>query len=197
MSFRPEYSQCIGFRTLPIFGNFRKRYHTSAGYWQDTIVVRSAEQWLDQFSTDSLKCQVIAELFRQICLRAFRRDIYAAIQKDISPPLKARALRGHYPLTFDTLQRVLDPQAAGITIPVSRNQGIRDYPRLFEILWGDNPDISRGPWAHTAGYRLLYQICREALSSRVGRPYADQWHLDLRAGFSTSQADLGAWLDLA
>jgi hypothetical protein len=51
MTFRTEYTHYIGFNVLPLFGNFKKRYHSAAGFWQDMIVIRSAEQWLAAYST--------------------------------------------------------------------------------------------------------------------------------------------------
>lgn len=180
LTFRTEYTYCIGFNTLPIFGNFRKRYHSAAGYWQDMIVVRTADQWLNQFSTDKSKRHLIAELFRQICLRAFRRDVYATIKKDITPRLRPQALRGNYPLTEDILERILHPEAAGITFTAARNQTIREYHQLFRILWEDNESFQRGTWTDHAGYRTLYRVCREILTSKVGGSYSDQWRSDLR-----------------
>jgi hypothetical protein len=180
MTFRPEYTHYIGFNTLPIFGNFKKRYHSAAGFWQDMIVVRSAEQWLQQYSGHHLKIQMIAELLRQICLRAFRRDVYATIKKDVTKKLRPQALRGNYPLTEFTLETIFHPDAANITFTIAKNQTIREYSQLFQILWGNSDRFQRGAWAAHAGYRALYQMCHEALTRHISRQYAALWRGELR-----------------
>jgi hypothetical protein len=144
------------------------------------ITIRSAEQWLHQFSAHQLKIRLIAELFREICLRAFRRDVYTTIKKDITPKLRPQALRGNYPLTEFTLNSVFHPEAAEITFAIAKNQAIRDYSQLFQILWGNNDGFSRGPWAEHAGYRVLYQMCHEALARHVSCQYAALWRGELR-----------------
>jgi hypothetical protein len=182
MTFRTEYTDYIGFDRLPLLGNFQKKYHLAAGFWHDRIVVRRAEQWLRQFSNNPLQVQFIAELFRQICLRAFRRDVYASIKHDLTKEkdLRGKALRGECPLTYSTLQAVFRPGASRVCFAISHNQSIREYASLFRLLWDTDDNVKRGPWAQRTGYRDLYQMCREALSRIVGHEFATEWRGRLR-----------------
>jgi hypothetical protein len=123
---------------------------------------------------------MITELFRQICLRAFRRDVYATIKKDITIKMKPQALRGNFPLTEFTLSTIFHPQAAHITCAVAHNQSIREYSKLFQILWGHDDQLERGQWAEQAGYRNLYQMCHEALTHHISHQYSSLWRSQLR-----------------
>lgn len=180
MTFRTELTHCIGFDTLPMLGQFKRTFYSTAGFWQDTLVIAHAEQWLTQFSAEPVKTQMIAELFRQICLRAFRRDVYATVKQDITKALRGQALRGNYPLTESTLQAVFHPAAPPITFAVAKNQRIRYYSQLFQTLWGNNDCLERGSWADRAGYRVLYQKCDEALTRIIGPQVATQWRSTFR-----------------
>lgn len=181
MTIAPTFSRSMDFERTTLSGVYKKNYGLFRHTYDDLIATHRASCWLRDFGSVPECRTYILEYLQQLCLRAFRRDVFNTLKKSLNSEsvTRSQAVSGKVPLSHYALSTSLTGRGAThITITNAPNQKIRRYSELFAYLW--EPDASpRGPWA-SKGYRMLYQECQTTIHQHSSPAVVLHWKDGLR-----------------
>jgi hypothetical protein len=188
---------------LTLFGNvkmgeaYRARWREVKGLKDDFLLI---EQVLSMWEEHRHLPQNLAQLvsfLNYVLVRHFRKDVFAALKKDIRPEYLERALQGDIELCADRLSQVLNP-----TCRTSRGRGrgqrqaipndlhfvhgnhlrFKDTADFVDFLWYFGDEETRTHWDNK-GYRALYQRCCVAIKDISGAGASNTFRLHFRRFF--------------
>lgn len=185
LTFRIPHGQYMLFNNPSMQLAYRARYGQIRDVRIDLIRVDKIYQLMQEFD-ESPECQTfLTSVLLQICLCAFRKDVFQHIKELIQPRFVEEALAGEVPLCWPSINRVLRGPYRPLQLVSGTRIGIQSADVLFSWLWGWKDDIQRKGWSEKP-YRLLFRRCSEIIRLVHGKDSARAWQQDLRQAFIQS-----------
>jgi hypothetical protein len=123
---------------------------------------------------------------QQICLCAFRKDVFEHIKTLLKKDCVEKALSGEIPLCWPSVNRVLRPQHSPVHLVQGKRLAVQSIDALFTWLWEWNRDnFQRKHWSEKP-YRLLYRRSFEIITRLQGKSQARDWKQKLKSSFVRS-----------
>jgi|SRR2546423_572987 len=170
-----RYSGSIGFDNLPLLRQYRKHYGQLRRMYDDWVAIQQTDHLMRLYHHHPAPAQLLWCYLRQICLRAFRRDVFQTIRKSLQPGSMKHALNGSLPFSAAALRDSISRRPA-FALADAPNQRIREYNVLFQFLFEEDDEFDRGHWAHK-GYRLLYRLSWTMIQQHSGADPASLWRM--------------------
>jgi hypothetical protein len=148
------------------------------------ITVDKIRQLIQQFG-EAPRCQDFLErVLVQLCLCAFRKDVFQHIRPLLKKNCVDDALAGHVPLCWPSMNRVLRQGPAYLV--TGKRLAVQSIDVLFVWLWEwKDGSFQRQHWQDKP-YRLLYQRSYEAIRLVRGKERARAWKQQLKGTFVRS-----------
>jgi hypothetical protein len=129
-------------------------------------------QWMTEFSSIPTCQDYLQKYLRQLCLRAFRKDVFTQIKALLKPESATAALAGNIPLCRPSLEDALQERFRPPPITSGNRMAVKHINVLFTWLWEwwDGRFEQKG-WDHKP-YRLLYQKSFEVITLIQGKDAA-------------------------
>jgi hypothetical protein len=107
LTFRPPHAAYMMFNNPSMQTVYRARYHQVRDVRIDFIRVDKAYQWMLAFSAVPACLELLEEYLRELCLCAFRKDVFFHIKSALKPECIEAALAGSIPLCCASVQNAL------------------------------------------------------------------------------------------
>jgi hypothetical protein len=186
MTFKTPHGQYMLFNNPSMQQAYHARYSQIRDVREDFIRVNKIQQLMQQFE-GILECQVfLEEVLRQICLCAFRKDVFQHIKHLVKKECVEDALAGKVPLCWASVNRILRPRHSPAHLVRGKRLAVQSIDVLFAWLWewkGDH--FQRKHWGEKP-YRLLYQRSFETITLMTGKNHAREWKQKLKSSFVKS-----------
>jgi hypothetical protein len=153
LAFRHKVQDHLLFGNGLLVRQYRQRWRQVRNLKNDFVRVDECQRWLSHFKNYRTQREILFYMVH-LCLRQFRRDVFAAVTKEIRQEYRNDALAGEIPLCADALEEVM---AGGFPHLVSGNKlAYKDPSKLFDLLWGQDDGYERKHWKDKP-FRVLYQ----------------------------------------
>jgi hypothetical protein len=181
MTFKAPHGQYMLFNNPSMQQAYHARYGQIRDVRQDFIGVNKVQQLMQQFEGIP-ECQNFLEgVLWQMCLCAFRKDVFQHIKLLLKKECVEDALAGRVPLTWPSVNRVLRPQHRPAHLVTGKRLAVQSPDVLFSWLWEWRGDqFQRKHWSEKP-YRLLYQRGFEAIQQMRGKRPARAWKQKLKS----------------
>ena len=121
---------------------------------------------MTEFSAVPACLDLLEEYLEQLCLCAFRKDVFSAIRHLLHKEQVGAALAGQVPLCWPSVNRVLKSKHQPPKLASGNRLAVKSVHTLFSWLWEwKDGQFERKGWSDKP-YRMLYQ---QSFSSLVGR----------------------------
>ena len=186
MTFKAPHGQYMLFNNPSMQHAYHARYGQIRDVREDFIRVNKIHQLMQQFE-GILECQEFLEdVLQQICLCAFRKDVFQHIKHLVKKGCVEEALAGKVPLCWPSVNRILRPRHSPAHLVKGKRLAVQSVDVLFAWLWewkGDH--FQRKHWSEKP-YRLLYQRSFETITLMRGKNHAREWKQKLKSSFVKS-----------
>jgi hypothetical protein len=186
MVFCQPAAQYMQFNNPSLQAAYHARYSQVWDVQVDFIRISQIHQWMTEFSS-ILTCQeYLQKYLRQLCLRAFRKDVFTQIKPLLNKESSTAALAGEVPLCWPSLENALQAQFRPPHIASGNRMAVKYIDVLFTWLWEwrDGQFEQKG-WDNKP-YRLLYQRSFKIITLIQGKDAACEWKQSLKASFIQS-----------
>lgn len=163
---------------------YHAQYRQVRDVHKDFITIDKIRQLMQQFE-EVAQCQEFLEIVLvQICLCAFRKDVFQHIRHLLKKSCVEDAIAGQVPLCWPSVNRVLRHRPAHLV--TGKRLAVQSIEVLFVWLWEwkDGP-FQRRSWEDKP-YRLLYQRSYEIIRLVHGKERARGWKQKLKGTFIRS-----------
>jgi hypothetical protein len=186
MTFKAVHSQYMVFNTTSMQTAYRARYGQIRDVQADFIRVSKIQGLLQQFK-DSPPCRdYLQEVLQQLCLCAFRKDVFQHIKGLLKKDMVEKALAGEVALCGPSVKEALRPRYRSLNLVSGKRLAVQSIEVLFAWLWGwKESHFTRKHWEDKP-YRLLFQRSFEIISLVHGKEAAQDWRAQLRGLFIKS-----------
>ncbi|KAF9890022.1 hypothetical protein FE257_006702 [Aspergillus nanangensis] len=183
MVFRQPAAPYMQFNNPSLQAAYHARYSQVRDVRVDFICISQIHQWMTEFSGIHTCQEYLQKYLRQLCLRAFRKDVFAQIQPLIKKESIPAALAGDIPLCWPSLEEALLPQHCPPYVAAGNRMAVKHIDVLFTWLWEwRDGRFQRKGWENKP-YRLLYQKSIEIITLIQGKDTARQWKQGLKTSF--------------
>jgi hypothetical protein len=157
MTFKAPYSQYMTFNNVSMQRAYRARYSQIRDVQDDFIRVSNIQGLLQQFK-DSAQCRdYLHDVLQQLCLCAFRKDVFQHIKSMIKKDMLQPALAGKVPLCVPSVKEALQPQYRSLNLVSGKRLAVQSIEVLFVWLWGQKEGLFKRKHWEDKPYRLLFQ----------------------------------------
>jgi hypothetical protein len=165
---------------------YRARYSQIRDVQDDFIRVSKIQGLLQQFK-DSPQCRAyLQEVLQQLCLCAFRKDVFQHIKGLLKKDMVEKALAGEVALCMPSVKEALRPRYRSLNLASGKRLAVQSIEVLFVWLWGwKESHFKRKHWEDKP-YRLLFQRSFEIIGLVHGKEAAREWRAKLRSSFIKS-----------
>jgi hypothetical protein len=186
MTFKAVHSQYMVFNTTSMQTAYRARYGQIRDVQADFIRVSKIQGLLQQFK-DSPPCRdYLQEVLQQLCLCAFRKDVFQHVKGLLKKDMVEKALAGEVALCGPSVKEALRPRYRSLNLVSGKRLAVQSIEVLFAWLWGwKESHFTRKHWEDKP-YRLLFQRSFEIISLVHGKEAAQDWRAQLRGLFIKS-----------
>jgi hypothetical protein len=186
MTFKAAYSQYMVFNTTSMQTAYHARYSQIRDVQVDFIRVSKIQGLLQQFK-DSPQCRdYLQEVLQQLCLCAFRKDVFQHIKGLLKKDMVEKALAGEVALCGPSVKEALRPRHRSLNLVSGKRLAVQSIEVLFAWLWGwKESHFKRKHWEGKP-YRLLFQRSFEIIGLMYGKEAAREWRANLRSSFIKS-----------
>jgi hypothetical protein len=185
MTFKAPYSQYMTFNSVSMQRAYRARYSQIRDVQDDFIRVSKIHQLMQEFG-EHPRCQgFLQDTLQQICLCAFRKDVFQHIKHLIRKDCLEGALAGKVPLCWPSVNRVFKPRSSPLLVSGGR-LAVQSIEVLFTWLWEWKGDYFKRKHWDNKPYRLLYRRSFEIIELMQGTGRARQWKRELMYTFIKS-----------
>lgn len=186
MTFKAPHGQYMLFNNPSMQLAYRARYGQVRDVQVDFISVNKIQRLMQQYEGYATCQTFLKDVLRQMCLSAFRKDVFQDIKRLLKKDCIADALTGKVSLCWPSLHRVLRSRYRPIRLVAGSRLAVQGLDVLFTWLWDWKDDqFQRKHWSDKP-YRLLYQLSFEAIQAMQGKKAARQWKQQLRKSFVQS-----------
>jgi hypothetical protein len=186
MTFKAPHGQYMLFNNPSMQQAYRARYRQVRDVREDFIQVNKIHQFMEQFEEIPTCQDFLEDVLRQICLCAFRKDVFQEIKRFLKKEHVEEALAGEVSLCWPSVNRVLRPRHRPAHLVTGKRLTVQSIDVLFAWLWGWKDDqFQRKHWSEKP-YRLLYQRSFETIRLTRGKRHAQEWKRKLKSSFIRS-----------
>jgi hypothetical protein len=186
MVFRQPFAQHMMFNSPSMQSAYHARYPQVQDVRIDFIRVDQARQWMVEFSSIPPCQEYLEKYLRQLCLRAFRKDVFAQIKPFLREESMVTALAGDTPLCWPSVNQALQEQYRPPYIAGGNRMAVKSVDVLFTWLWEwRDGRLERKGWKEKP-YRMLYQQSFEIITLIRGKDAARAWKKKLQTSFIRS-----------
>lgn len=182
LTFKPPHAAYMLFDNPSLQAAYHRRYRQIRDVRIDFIRVDRARQWMLEFSAVPGCLAYLRTYLRQLCLCAFRKDVFLPLKPFLKAERVEAALAGEIPLCFDSLGDALDDRYR-LQLACGKRLAVQSVDVLFAWLWEwKDGQLERQGW-DAKPYRMLYQQSFHAISRAEGKQQARTWRRDLKQSF--------------
>ncbi|RSL86279.1 hypothetical protein CDV31_016424 [Fusarium ambrosium] len=167
LTFRQPHAAYMMFNNPSMQTVYRARYHQVRDVRIDFIRVDKAYQWMLEFSAIPTCLDLLESYLRELCLCAFRKDVFFHVKSALKPERMEAALSGDIPLCYDSVNDAM----------------LKEY-HASACTWkpfGDD-HFERQGWSEKP-YRMLFQQSFHAVKTARGKAGARKWRQELKRSF--------------
>ena len=185
-TFRQPYAPYMMFNNPSMQTAYRARYRQIRDVRLDFIRVDRARQWMTEFSETPACLDLLERYMCQLCLCAFRKDVFTHIQSVLLPPQRDAALAGEIPLCYSAITDVLQEAERDLMLARGHRLTVKNVDVLFAWLWEwKDGRFERKGW-NEKPYRMLFYQAFHAVQSIRGLAAARTWRKQLKQSFLRS-----------
>ncbi|KAF4332448.1 hypothetical protein FBEOM_13752 [Fusarium beomiforme] len=107
LTFRQPHAAHMMFNNPSMQNMYRARYHQVRDVRIDFIRVNKAYQWMLEFSSIPNCLDLLENYLRELCLCAFRKDVFFHVKSALKPENLESALSGEIPLCYDNVNNAM------------------------------------------------------------------------------------------
>lgn len=186
MTFKEPHSQYMLFNSSAMQKAYRARSRQIRDIQDDFIRVSKVQSLLEQFQGSPQCLDFLHDFLCQLCLCAFRKDVFQQIKPLLKKEGIEEALEGRVPLCASSVSAALKARFRSLNIVSGKRLAVQSIEVLFIWLWGwKGSSFKRTHWDNKP-YRLLFRRSYEMISLVQGRGAAQRWRQKLRSSFIRS-----------
>jgi hypothetical protein len=186
MTFKAPHGQYMLFNNPSMQQAYHARYSQIRDVREDFIRVNKIQQLMQQFEGIPECQEFLEDVLQQICLCAFRKDVFQHIKRLVKKECVEEALAGKVPLCWSSVNRILRPRHSPTHLVKGKRLGVQSIDVLFAWLWEWKSDqFQRKGWSEKP-YRLLYRRSFETITLMRGKHHAREWKRKLKSSFVKS-----------
>jgi hypothetical protein len=181
-----------GLQGQSLFGNVRMAEAYQARWLavreskDDFVKIEAIISWLQQHRNVRSVRRILVNQLIYICVRHFRKDVFASIKKSIQPEHWQNAVEGNITLCKINLDHILLPttgqESLQYRLATGNKLAYKDLDRFADFLWNFNDGHSRTHWENKS-YRMLYQRASKAVTAALGLSRARSFAENLKCHF--------------
>ncbi|KAG7000021.1 hypothetical protein FocnCong_v012501 [Fusarium oxysporum f. sp. conglutinans] len=165
---------------------YHARYRQVRDVRIDFIRVDKARQWMIEFSSVPDCLQLLEKYLQQLCLCAFRKDVFTYIKSVLHPDHIEAALAGEIPLCYESVHDALAERHRPPQLAYGNRLAVKNIDVLFAWLWKwKDGHFERKGWKDKP-YRMLFQQSFQAVKTTRGIDGARKWRQELKRSFFKS-----------
>ncbi|KIW21998.1 uncharacterized protein PV07_12601 [Cladophialophora immunda] len=139
--------------------------------------------WMIEFSGVPACLDFLEKYLRQLCLCAFRKDVFRHIKSVLDPEKAEAALAGEVPLCYASIGKVLKKEYRPLNLAHGNRLGVKSMDVLFSWLWGWNDSQFKREGWEDKPYRMLFRQSFYAVDTARGKASARTWRQELKKSF--------------
>ncbi|VUC37186.1 unnamed protein product [Clonostachys rosea] len=183
LTFRQPYAAYMMFNNPSLQTIYRARYHQVRDVRVDFIRVDKAYQWMLEFSGIPACLDLLEGYLRELCLCAFRKDVFFHVKAALKPDYMEAALSGEIPLCYDSVNDAMLKENQPLQLAHGNRLAVKDVHGQFAWLWKPIDDhFERQGWGEKP-YRGLFQQSFYAVKTARGKAGARKWRQELKRSF--------------
>ncbi|KAH8654320.1 hypothetical protein BGZ61DRAFT_435165 [Ilyonectria robusta] len=183
LTFRQPHAAYMMFNNPSMQTVYRARYHQVRDVRIDFIRVDKAYQWMLEFSAIPMCLDLLENYLRELCLCAFRKDVFFHVKSALKPECMEAALAGDIPLCYDSVNNAMLKDYQPLQLAQGNRLAVKDVHVLFAWLWKSKDDhFERQGW-NEKPYRMLFQQSFHAIRTARGKSGARRWRQELKRSF--------------
>ncbi|KAL7903984.1 hypothetical protein GGI35DRAFT_484874 [Trichoderma velutinum] len=183
LTFRQPHVAYMMFNNPSMQTAYRARYHQVRDVRIDFIRVNKAYQWMLEFSAVPACLDLLGDYLRELCLCAFRKDVFFHIKAVLKPECTKAALAGEIPLCYNSVKDSLLKEHQFLQLAAGNRLAVKDIHVLFAWLWKSKDDqFERQGW-NDKPFRMLFQQSFHAIKTARGKDRARKWQQELKRSF--------------
>ncbi|KAF5710257.1 hypothetical protein FMUND_9623 [Fusarium mundagurra] len=183
LTFRQPYAPYVMFNNPSMQNVYRARYHQVRDVRIDFIRVNKAYQWMLEFSAVPKCLDLLENYFRELCLCAFRKDVFFHVKSALKPEHLESALSGEIPLCDQSVNDAMLKDHQPLQLAQGNRLAVKDIHVLFSWLWKSKDDYFERQGWNEKPYRMLFQQSFHAIKTTRGKAGARKWRQDLKKSF--------------
>ena len=186
LTFKAPYAQYMLFNNPSMQTAYHARYGQIRDVRADFITVNKIHQLMEEFGAFPSCQEFLEDVLRQICLCAFRKDVFQHIKHLLKKSYVKEALAGKVALCWPSVNRALQRRYGPPHLATGKRLMVQGVEALFAWLWEWKDDhFQRKHWSEKP-YRLLYQRSFQIISLIRGKGLAREWKRKLKSTFIRS-----------
>ncbi len=182
MTFKQPHSRHMLFNNPSMQKAYRARYGQIRDAREDFIRVSKVHGWMEEFSSVAASLDFLEDYLRQLCMRAFRKDVFTYIKQMLKRNRSEEALGGNVALCYDAVQSVVKAKHRPLHLVTGNRLSVKSIEVLFAWLWEWRDKFERKGWGGKP-YRMLYQSSFEIVSLIRGKACGREWKRRLKSSF--------------
>ncbi|KAH7471845.1 hypothetical protein FOMA001_g13281 [Fusarium oxysporum f. sp. matthiolae] len=186
LTFKQPHAAFMMFNNPSMQAAYHARYRQVRDVRIDFIRVDKARQWMIEFSSVPDCLQLLEKYLQQLCLCAFRKDVFTYIKSVLHPDHIETALAGEIPLCYESVHDALAERHRPPQLAYGNRLAVKNIDVLFAWLWEwKDGHFERKGWKDKP-YRMLFQQSFQAVKTTRGIDGARKWRQELKRSFFKS-----------
>jgi hypothetical protein len=186
LTFRQPHAAHMMFNNPSMQSAYHARYGQVRDVRLDFIRIDKARQWMIEFSAVPACLNFLEKYLRQLCLCAFRKDVFRHIKSVLDPESTEAALAGEIPLCYTSIEASLKKEFRPPKLAHGNRLGVKSMDVLFSWLWEWNDgQFERKGWDDKP-YRMLFRQSYYAVDTARGKASARTFRQELKKSFVRS-----------
>ena len=186
LTFRHPHGAYTMFNNPSMQATYHARYGQVRDVRLDFIRMDKARQWMVEFSPVPASLNFLEKYLRQLCLCAFRKDVFRHIKSVLDPETAEAALAGEVALCYTTIKAALKKEYRPPKLAHGIRLGVKSMDVLFSWLWEWNDgQFERKGWDEKP-YRMLFRQSYYAVDATQGKAGAHTFRQELKKSFVRS-----------
>jgi hypothetical protein len=183
LTFRQPYAPYMMFNNPSMQNVYRARYHQVRDVRIDFIRVNKTYQCMLEFSAIPKCLDLLENYLRELCLCAFRKDVFFHVKSALKPEYLESALSGQIPLCYESVNNAMLKDHQPLQLAQGNRLAVKDIHVLFAWLWKSKDDYFERQGWNEKPYRMLFKQSFHAIKTARGKVGARKWRQDLKRSF--------------
>lgn len=186
MTFRQPFAQYMMFNNPSMQAAYHARYGQVRDVRIDFIRVDKVHQWMMEFSAVPTCLNFLEKYLRQVCLCAFRKDVFSYIRSSLHKDYAEEALAGRVGLCWPSVNRVMKDRHRPAQLAGGNRLAVKSIEVLFAWLWEWKDGYYERKGWNEKPYRMLYQKSFDTITLTRGKHRGREWKKGLKESFFKS-----------